>query len=307
MKKSIMFRRFKIKELYAAGYQIIDIARYFEVPTTYIRKSLETMDGYSFGVMRKVEKIKEIEELLKERDEELKNKNETEVLESGFWRVPRAYAESKQEADKNSVLQKELRSIGIGTKEIRQYLNLAKDVQLLASRPQDDSIFDEQKRLAEKLIKDGWVYREIMEFCGISVGNLVHRDKESAPRKKDLKKETEKNQRMQEIFEAYVSDPSMTHQKLAKKFGCSRCTVITMIKKYKESHPDVKCEKRISKGRNGKQVGDTVLEALATRYMEKNKDGVYCFKSGYTIEKVAHELEINEITVIKYKKKLNAT
>lgn len=325
----LLYRRSNVRALYKEGYGLVDMARYFEVPVSCIKKSIKAMNIHEPKLLSTKKTISSIENQLRKRDELLVTCTEADVYAKGFWRVPKAFSSSREEYDDvDTALQKELRSIGIRPKEILEYMNGRID-KLVVSRPQNDAIFEEQKYLGDRLIKEAWLYKEIIEFCGISIGHLMNRDKKEKREKNaddyyDGIKEVAIS-----IFDEYVSDPAMTHQTLAEKYGLSRRTVITYINEVKKHRPDVQVEKRFSNGNKQKRLTEEFTELLRTKYLEKNASGVYQFKkrdvdeaekeesmqrrgkgkrkdlSRYTIESVAQEMGVTEVTIVKYLKRLN--
>lgn len=316
--EELVIRRNEVNRLAEDGYGLIDIARYFEVPTNCVQKSLDAISNgkMTFKVndtLSLEEKILRANHLLEQRDTLLKGKTEIQAKKEGFWRLPIEYQNFRTESSKEVGLQKELRRIGIHPKEICNYLGYGDDVsKIVASRSQDDSLFSHQTEVAKLLESQGFFIREIMEFCGITVGKYMKRNTEYTTKEK---RESSKRERFEkgdkaslakELYTAYQAG-GVTQQELAKRYGISRRTVITYLDKYCEYYQIPKREKVKSSG-NKRKNGVSYRKELEKRvedFLELDMEGTYQFKKNWTIEKVAHELSVTEVTVMKYKKLLN--
>lgn len=309
-------RRDKVKELYEMGYMVIDIARYFEVSTSCIRKSLEVSGLHVDGVKVKVASLETINIRLEERDVLIKSKgiSNQAVWHLGFWRIPREFSISRNVDDKETALQKELRMIGIQPKEIREYMGYDINQVLKVSRPQKNSFFDEQLSVARQLYAEGWSINDLIEFCGIVVGKFINRNKERTESIEGLMKGYSKIAgTAKKLFEEYNEDDNITHQDLAKKYGITRRSVITYIQQYELAEGKQSIKK--SSAGNRRKVKEKILEEKVDKekfdeeklknYLILNDKKGWVFKENWTIEKVAQECEVTEITVSKYKNKLN--
>lgn len=149
-----------------------------------------------------------------------------------------------------------------------------------------------------------------MEFTGITINRLESKD----AGKKEIRKagvmkgyrrieDTAKN-----LYNEYKSSDNITHQYLANKYGITRRSVITYIQQYELENEKEKIVKKSSGRRRkiGKQ--NTKAKFDKNRLMDfliLDKNNNYVFKENWTLEKVANVLDVTEITVSKYKNKLN--
>lgn len=253
--EEIGVRRCIVKEMYEKGYSILDIARFFELPYTYIIRSLNkvgyNIDHVDTSNLNKRKKAVNINRAIRERNSNLEGKSLSEVQKLGFWKIPTEYEAALQTAGKNNktlAVQIELRKIGFEKREILSYLGIDK-VSYSVRRSQTDPFFDNQIEVCKQLLKEGWSYSYLFEFCGVSVSRLVNRDK---VRKENPTKRKRKNTyltQMENIYNMYKNNENMTHRKIAEHFGISRKTVIHYINLYKELHPELDpIPKRMSVG-----------------------------------------------------------
>lgn len=321
-KKALYVRRNKIEEMYKSGFQIIDICRYFEVPIRSVKKSLKALN---IPYEKKIEKYKgSINKELEKRDRFISDACEEEKeAEFGFWRIPQQYSIGKQidEKEKKCLrigLQNELRIIGIVPSEICIYMGYDSLKQVKAHSPWVNSFLKEQISKAKQLQETGWTNENIIEFCGISIRNIAKAEEKinakirenSTVRNYDSIKE--RAEIAYNLYSGKVDGREWSYQEISEKKGWSRQSVMRYVREYRIEHK-LNEDRRKSIGNKGRSKRDMegVAIALREKYLERNGEE-FIFKEyddngkrrRYTIAKAAAELGVTEVTIVKYKKKL---
>lgn len=294
-RKTLLNRRKKIHGLYLMGFNLIDMARYFEVTTTAVRRSLDILRIDSETISPETDLIK-THNLLKMRDAalDMDRENKETLYQEGFWRFPDAFSDNPSA----EALAKELRAIGISISEIKTYLGT--DI-VTATRSHQNKISLEQIQLSEQLLEEGWSVAEISEYCGICLGKIP---KYKMKTKRSQKSETKKaalEELRKKLYQDYIS--GIKQNQLAKDYNLSRHTVISYLNQYCQKHPEAKRQVEQKKkenmaGRNRTHPKDIIEKLLP--YLKTDKGGKITLKG--TIEQIALECGLSEVTVSKYQK-----
>ena len=307
--KELRARREKVNELYDKGYGILDISRYFEVPSHCIRKSLLKMSDLLEGgnVRLKSENLDISAELI-ERDNSLSMLSVQNIRTLGFWAMPKEFALHDPQDIEQGLL-RELRMVGLNKEEIAFYMGFSSVLDVPKIRKEQSCDFcNRQIKLVSELKKADWSYKEIIEFCGISLTkiykNQTYIDGKSPLRMAQMK-ETEEKYR--EIYFDYKENENMTHRELASKYNISRGTVIKAIKCYQNQHPELSpIQKRKSSGNNGniKTKSDEIIASLLQGdYLSKDSTGKYI--NAKSFESIAKDFDVTEKTISKCIKRIN--
>ena len=299
---AIISRRAKIKELCLRGYNVIDVARYFELPTSCIINSIKRAN-FPLEKVINADMIKSSERenillqasaLLQERNQMLTGLDLETIINMGFWRVPSSF---NQNQDENS-LQEELRSIGITKSEILLYLGSGN---INVMRAQNHPIFKEQAEIANLLTENQWSVNAIVEFTGISIGKYYKRNEEDTRHKGERKGQKDAEKKFKNICKDFENE-NLTIQEIAEKNHVSRRTVYNYLKKFSDDSTVIKNKLSKKKDRAGKD-SETIKNNLLT-VLDCDENDNIVFKNGYSLEKTANKFNYTTVTVSKHKKEI---
>lgn len=309
--RELRTRREKVNELYDKGYGILDIARYFEVPSHCIKKSLlkgEKLINDTEFRLKSEDSGLNIATEMAERDRTLSSLSNSRIKLLGFWIMPKEFALHDPQ-DMGYGLLKELRMVGFNKEEIAFYMGFSSVSDIPKVRKEQSCDFCKKQIEIVPILKEkGWSYKEITEFCGVSL-TKVYKNQTYIDGKSPLRiaqmKETEEKYR--EIYFEYKKNKNMTHRELASKYNISRGTVIKAIKCYQDLHPELTpIQKRKSSGNNGnvKTKSDEIITALLHgNYLSKDSTGKYI--NAKSFESIAKDFDVTETTISKCIKRIN--